>query len=186
MNTRHGQCVSGAATERNGTTTPANYRQGSTWLQTSPVDSNHPLSGADRADERISEVEELKILHPGMWEISYNARSYTGGAGELVRTALFKNGRLIPGTEALTGGNAVMQTTAGQTILEKFDVNDVITLHAYRIGGGQTAVLSNGDGRTGAIELRRGISTSRRPGRKRGRKDHPGSRQTSADKGNSR
>ncbi|KND39701.1 hypothetical protein [Streptomyces stelliscabiei] len=132
-------------------TTPANYRKGSTWLQTVPVDFNHPLSGADRADERISEVEELKILHPGVWEISYHARSYTGGAGELVRTALFKNGQLIPGTEALTGGNAVMQTTAGQTILEKFDVNDVITLHAYRIGGGNTAVLSNGDGRTGVM-----------------------------------
>ncbi|MEU4469412.1 hypothetical protein AB0G20_37940 [Streptomyces sp. NPDC024017] len=132
-------------------TTPANYRQGSTWLQTIPVEFNRTLSGAERADERISEVEELKILHPGVWEISYNARSYTGGSGVLVRTALFKNGQLIPGTEALTGGNAIMQTTAGQTILEKFDVNDVIMLHAYRIGTGSASVLSNGDGRTGVM-----------------------------------
>lgn len=135
-------------------TTPANYRQGSTWLQTSPVNFEHKLTGADRADERISEVEELKILHPGVWEISYHARSYTGGtaaASELVRTALFKNGQPIPGTEAITGGNTVMQTTAGQTILEKFDVNDVITLHAYRIGANPAAVISNGDGRTGVM-----------------------------------
>ncbi|GCB51361.1 hypothetical protein [Streptomyces sp. NL15-2K] len=135
-------------------TTPANYRQGSTWLQTSPVDFSHDLAGADRADERISEVEELKIPFPGVWEISYHARSYTGGtaaASELVRTALFKNGQLIPGTEALTGGHTVMQTTAGQTILEKFDLNDVITLHAYRIGSNLASVISNGDGRTGVM-----------------------------------
>ncbi|WP_433920653.1 hypothetical protein OIE50_49440 [Streptomyces canus] len=119
-------------------TTPANYRQGSTWLQTGTVDFNHNLAGADHADERISEVEELKIPHPGVWEISYHARSYTGGSAasnQLVRTALFKNGQLIPGTEALTGGHAVMQTTAGQTILEKFDVNDVITLQLAHVAG---------------------------------------------------
>ncbi|MCX4904487.1 hypothetical protein [Streptomyces sp. NBC_00878] len=135
-------------------TTPANYRKGSTWLQTSPVDFSHDITGADRADELISEVEELKIPFPGVWEISYQARSYTGGttaAVEFVRTALFKNSQLIPGTEALTGGHTVMQTTAGQTILEKFDVNDVITLHAYRIGANPAHVLSNSDGRTGVM-----------------------------------
>lgn len=51
----------------------------------------------------------------------------------------------------MTGGNATMQTTAGQTILEKFDVNDVITLHAYRIGANAASVISNGDGRTGVM-----------------------------------
>lgn len=135
-------------------TTPASYRQGSTWLQTSPVDFNHDLTGADRIDERISEVPELKIPFPGVWEISYHARSYTGGStgsDQLVRTALFKNGNLIPGTEALTGGRTVMQTTAGQTILEKFDVNDVITLHAFRFGQNPASVISNGDGRTGVM-----------------------------------
>ncbi|WP_158714606.1 MULTISPECIES: hypothetical protein [unclassified Streptomyces] len=60
-------------------TTPASYRQGSTWLQTSPVDFNHSLTGADRTDERISEIPELTIPFPGVWEISYHARSYTGG-----------------------------------------------------------------------------------------------------------
>ncbi|WP_327729814.1 hypothetical protein OG250_29865 [Streptomyces sp. NBC_00487] len=135
-------------------TTPANYRQGSTWLQTSPVDFENKLTDGDRVDKRISEVPELKIPHPGVWEISYHARSYTGGtaaASELVRTALFKNGQLIPGTEAITGGHTIMQTTAGQTILEKFDVNDVITLHAYRIGTNPVSVISNGDGRTGVM-----------------------------------
>ncbi|WP_328475527.1 hypothetical protein OHS71_00130 [Streptomyces sp. NBC_00377] len=134
-------------------TTPANYRRGSTWLQTSPVDFTHNLTG-DRTDQLISEVEKLTIPHPGVWEISYHARSYTGGsasASALVRTALFKGTQLIAGTEAITGGNTVMQTTAGQTILEKFDVNDVITLHAYRIGTTDAAVLSNGDGRTGVM-----------------------------------
>ncbi|SHI59558.1 hypothetical protein [Streptomyces sp. 3214.6] len=135
-------------------TTPASYRQGSTWLQTSPVDFSHSLTGADRTDERISEIPELTIPFPGVWEISYHARSYTGGtaaASLLVRTALFKNGQVIPGTEALTGGKWEGQTTPGQTILEKFDVNDVITLHAYRIGTGSAQVISNGDGRTGVM-----------------------------------
>ncbi|QUW84440.1 hypothetical protein SMIR_39380 [Streptomyces mirabilis] len=136
-------------------TTPANYRKGSTWLQTSPVDFNHDLTSADRIDELISEVPELKIPFPGVWEISYHARSYTGGTAtsdQLVRTALFKNRSvLIPGIEALTGGRAVMQTTAGQTILEKFDANDVITLYAFRFGQNPAAVISNGDGRTGVM-----------------------------------
>ncbi|MEU8787736.1 hypothetical protein [Streptomyces sp. NPDC048637] len=135
-------------------TTPANYRQGSTWLQTSPVDCNHALTGADHADEQITDIPELTIPFPGMWEISYHARSFTGGTAAAylyVRTALFKNGQLIPGTEALTGGKWEGQTTPGQTILEKFDVNDVITLHAYRIGTGTASILSNGDGRTGVM-----------------------------------
>ncbi|QDN64347.1 hypothetical protein [Streptomyces sp. S1D4-14] len=135
-------------------TTPAKARQGSTWLQTSPVDFSHNITGAERADERISEVEELKIPFPGVWEISYHARSYTAGTATVnsfAHTALFKNGNLILGTEAVTGGNATLQTTAGQTVLEKFDVNDVITLHAYRIGTNDVAVLSNGDGRTGVM-----------------------------------
>ncbi|MEH0661055.1 hypothetical protein QA860_25645 [Streptomyces stelliscabiei] len=136
-------------------TTPANYRKGSTWLQTSPVDFARTISGADRVDVRINEVEELKIPFRGVWEISYQARSYTGGnasVAQFVRTALFKNDTvLIPGTEALTGGHAVMQTTAGQTVLEWFDVDDVITLKAYRIGASTSQVLSNSDGRTGVM-----------------------------------
>lgn len=135
-------------------TTPTSYRQGSTWLQTSPVDCNHALSGAAYADERISEIPDLTIPHPGVWEISYHARPWVGGNAStdaLVRTALYKNGQVIPGTEAVAGGKWEGQTTIGQTILEKFDVNDVITLHAYRIGTGSASVLSNHDGRTGIM-----------------------------------
>ncbi|MFF5960829.1 hypothetical protein [Streptomyces luteogriseus] len=136
-------------------TAPANYRKGSTWLQTSPVDFTHNIQVAERVDVRISQVEELKIPFRGVWEISYQARSYTdgnAGVAQFVRTALFKNGTvLIPGTEALTGGHTVMQTTAGQTILEWFDFDDVITLHAYRIGASTAQVLSNSDGRTGVM-----------------------------------
>lgn len=51
--------------------TPANARQGSTWLQTTPVDFNHRITGAERADERISEVRTARRPQSGRW---WNAR----------------------------------------------------------------------------------------------------------------
>lgn len=82
-------------------TTPANYRQGSTWLQTSPVNFSHDLAGAERADERISEVEELKIPFPGVWEISYHARSYTGEPQRRVRSSALHCSRTASSSPAL-------------------------------------------------------------------------------------
>ncbi len=138
-------------------TTPVSSRQGSTWVQTGSVDFSHSLTGADHADELISEVPQLQIPFPGLWEIAYHARSYIGltsSASLYVRTALFKNGVLIPNTEALTGiqgANQAIQSTPGQTVLETFVAGDVVTLHAYRIGTGTASIISNPDGRTGVM-----------------------------------
>lgn len=128
-----------------------------TWVQTGPVTFYHSLTGADRVYERISEVPALTIPYPGVWEISYHARSQVdvanASATGWVHTALFSNGKLIPGSEALTGiqGNGPEhQTTVGQTLLHKFDAGDVVTLNAYRVGQAKTITISsNFDGRTG-------------------------------------
>ncbi|MFJ9680965.1 hypothetical protein ACIRP2_23350 [Streptomyces sp. NPDC101194] len=132
---------------------------GSTWLQTDPLTFNHPLNGADRAYEQISEVPDLKIPFPGVWEISYNVRtaiSLPANAASLhTHTALFNNGAVMPESEALTGiygSNHAIQATAGQTFLHTFAAGDVVTLHASRIGQpGNISILSNSDGRTGIM-----------------------------------
>ncbi|CCH29533.1 hypothetical protein ABZ816_15710 [Actinosynnema sp. NPDC047251] len=130
---------------------------GSTWLQTGPLAFHHKLSGADRAYDKITAVPDLTIPFPGVWEVAYAVRTNIGtpskGAALYVSAAVFVNGGIILGTEALTGayfnpGEAV-QDTVGQTFLHTFKVGDVLTLHAFRIGqDGTTDVLSNTDGRT--------------------------------------
>lgn len=121
------------------------------WVQTGPLAFNHTLAGADRAFEQVSEVPALTIPFPGVWEVSYNARAYTQ-KGLCVTPALFNNGNLIPGSEALIcvdSTNAGTQDTIGQTFTHTFAAGDVVTLHAYRLGrGGSASILSNGDGRT--------------------------------------
>ena len=139
------------------TATVAPKAGGSTWVQTDPVDFSHALTGADRAYERVSEVPALRIPFPGVWDVSYLARNYIDvpatATWAFVHTALFNNGALIPGSEALTGiygASTAAQHTAGQTFLHTFAAGDVVTLHAYRIGqAGNAIILSNGDGRTG-------------------------------------
>ncbi|GGT11162.1 hypothetical protein ACFFV7_35755 [Nonomuraea spiralis] len=140
-------------------TPAANTTGGSTWLQTDPLNFSHTINGADRVYERISEVPELKIPFPGVWEVSYNARpmlAVTSSANALfVHTAIFKNGAVIPGSEAVTGIQSPAhgsQNTAGQTFLHTFAAGDVVTLHGFRIGqAGTAAVASNSDGRTGVM-----------------------------------
>ncbi|MEU6036111.1 hypothetical protein ABZ801_11950 [Actinomadura sp. NPDC047616] len=139
-------------------TTGTSQQGGSTWLQTDPLTFRHDLTGADRDYEPVSDVPELTIPFPGVWEISYLARpaiSVSTNAALWVTTALFKNNALIPGSEAITGLQAsdeVIQNTTGQTFLHKFDAGDRVTLHAYRIGQTGTAnILSNADGRTGVM-----------------------------------
>jgi hypothetical protein len=134
---------------------PAVAAQGPRWVQTNPVDFYHNLTGADRADEQVSEVPALTIPFPGVWEVSYSTRTNIGlpanTSSLYVHTALFDNGALIPGSEALTGiygSNQASQDTIGQTFMSTFRAGDVVTLHTYRIGQGTAAVLSNGDGRT--------------------------------------
>lgn len=131
---------------------------GSRWVATDPVAFTHNLTGADYAYELISEVPELEIPFPGVWEITYNARSYvdasTNRSALYVSTQLFKNGTtLIPESAALTGINTTnhaAQTTVGQTVLQKFDKGDKVRLYAARAGqSGTAAILSYSDGRTG-------------------------------------
>ncbi|MEV0228723.1 hypothetical protein [Nonomuraea sp. NPDC050786] len=126
------------------------------WAQTSLLSFNHALTGQDRAYEQITDVPPLTIpTVGGLWSVSYHVRpsiSVPTTAQLWVTTALFKNGQLLAGTEALSGienSDAVVQDTIGQTFLHTFAVGDVLTLHAYRIGqAGSAAIISNGDGRT--------------------------------------
>ncbi|WP_030459439.1 hypothetical protein [Kitasatospora sp. NRRL B-11411] len=87
--------------------------------------------------------------------VFYNARPYLSlpGSGQLsTTTAVFKNGTLIPGSEAITeirDFDQSGQDTAGQTFMHTFSSGDTLTLHAYRIGQSGTAkIFSNPDGRT--------------------------------------
>ncbi|GAA4619992.1 hypothetical protein GCM10023196_002230 [Actinoallomurus vinaceus] len=140
---------------RTSTATATFQSGGSAWIQTDPLTFNHALTGADRADEHISEVPALKIPFPGVWEVSYHARPIiqpTTNAPLYVRTALFRNGARIPSSEAVTGiagPNQLLQASAGQTFAHIFAAGDVLTLHASRIGqAGHASVASNDDGRT--------------------------------------
>jgi hypothetical protein len=140
---------------RASTAAVAAQQGGPRWVQTDTVDFYRNLTGADRAYEQISEVPALTIPFPGVWEISYSARTNitvpANISGLYVHTALFNNGALIPSSEALTGiygSNQANQDTIGQTFLSTFNAGDVVRLNTYRIGQGTAAVISNGDGRT--------------------------------------
>ncbi|TYB54253.1 hypothetical protein, partial [Microbispora tritici] len=79
---------------------------GQEWVQTGPLTFSHTLTGANNVYEKVSEVPALTIPFPGVWEISYHARTATyptANTALWVTTALFKNGGLIPGSEALSG-----------------------------------------------------------------------------------
>lgn len=129
---------------------------GQEWVQTGPLTFSHNLTGANNVYERVSEVPALTIPFPGVWEVSYHARTATypiANTALWVTTALFKNGGLIPGSEALSGINTSnvpgTQNTIGQAFTHTFAVGDAVTLHAFRIGQtGTAAVYSNSDGRT--------------------------------------
>lgn len=133
---------------------------GSTWVQTDPVDFYHNLSGPDRAYEQVFEVPAITIPFPGVWEVSYSARTNLGNptsfTGLYVHTALFTNGALLQGSQAITGKSfnpgETAQDTIGQTLLTSFRAGDVVRLYAYRIGQqGGAGVFSNPDGRTGVM-----------------------------------
>jgi hypothetical protein len=144
---------------RASTATVTSKQGGSTWVQTDPLHFSHDLTGADRAYEQVSEVPALRIPFPGVWEVSYSARTYisapTNASSPYVHTALFKNSALIAGSEALTGmvniSSEASQHTTGQTFLHTFAAGDVVTLHAFRLGQGTASVISNSDGRTGVM-----------------------------------
>lgn len=138
-----------------GTASSLNLVDGS-WMQNPTLTFNHPLTGADRVWEKVSEVPALTVPRAGIWEVDYNARgavSVPTAAGQYVMTGIYKNGALIVGTEALVVGTAGAgsgaQATGGISFLHPFTAGDVVELWAFRVGqAGTSAVVSNPDGRT--------------------------------------
>ncbi|WP_030456617.1 hypothetical protein [Herbidospora cretacea] len=126
------------------------------WVQTNPLSFNHALTGPNNVYEEITEVPPITIpAFPGVWSVSYHARpsvKVDTTASLWVTTALFKNGKLIPGSEAMCGfkdSDVWAQDTIGQTFLHDFAIGDVLTLRAYRLGqDGSAAIFSNDAGRT--------------------------------------
>ncbi|MET7450328.1 hypothetical protein ABZT03_00245 [Streptomyces sp. NPDC005574] len=136
-------------------------QQGGSWVQTGPLAFSHSLAGADGAYEQISEVPTLTIPYAGVWEIAYHAHGNfalpSNGGVLLIRTALYKNGVLIEGSEAVSGIQSAagfgFQSTAGQTFLHTFAAQDQVALYAHRQGpaAAVAGVSSGGDGRTGIV-----------------------------------
>ncbi|MFI0424933.1 hypothetical protein [Spongiactinospora sp. 9N601] len=126
------------------------------WVQTGPLDLNQALTPTYTQIHPAGLT--ITIPFPGVWEISYHARSVinVGAANshQWAGTVLYKGQSPIEGSQALAGGggpaNLVGQATAGQTIFAELDVNDVVSLYAKSIGtaGNNASILSNADGRT--------------------------------------
>jgi hypothetical protein len=125
-----------------------------TWIQTDPLSFKQGISGANTVYQQISGVPELKIPSSGAWEVAYQARVYVYSAdrsGQSITTAVFKNGELIPGSEAMASFTAEASGTThtiGQTFMHTFAEGDLVTLHAYRIGTISPTVASDRHGRT--------------------------------------
>ncbi|WP_145883406.1 MULTISPECIES: hypothetical protein [unclassified Streptomyces] len=136
-------------------------QQGGSWVQTGPLSFGHTLSGADGVFEQISEVPTLTIPYAGVWEIAYNAHGSlslpANGAVVLIRTALYNNGVIIAGSEAVSGIQSAtgfgFQNTFGQTLLHTFAAQDQVALYAHRQGPAPAAasISSGSDGRTGVM-----------------------------------
>lgn len=123
------------------------------WAQTGgSADFLHPLTATDTV---ISKVPPITIPFPGVWEISYHARSSVSLSTDAqlwVSTALYNGQNLIPSSEAIAGidgrSGQGSQATTGQTVMAAFKESDVITLHGRYIGQGIASIISNSDGRT--------------------------------------
>ncbi|WP_039938198.1 hypothetical protein [Streptomyces himastatinicus] len=143
------------------TSNAAAPQQSGSWVQTGPLSFSHSLSGADGAWEQISEVPTLTIPYAGVWEIAYHAHGNfslpSNGAVLLIRTALYNNSVIIPGSEAVSGIRSSeyfgFQSTAGQTLLHTFAAQDEVALYAHREGpaAAVAGISSGGDGRTGVM-----------------------------------
>jgi hypothetical protein len=123
----------------------------------------HALTGADRVYEQVTEMTTITIPRAGVWEVDYQVRGVVflpanSASAMFVTAAIFKNGAITSGSEAMitgisVGGGATpastAQNTGGQTYLDVFAAGDLVTLHAYRIGqSGTASVVSNADGRS--------------------------------------
>ncbi|WP_405961291.1 hypothetical protein OG235_37155 [Streptomyces sp. NBC_00024] len=134
------------------------------WAQTPTLDFLRSLTGASRAWEVVTEMTTLTIPRAGVWEVNYQVRGVSQlpapGAANTdvgVLSGLFKNGVLVPGTEAIViyqneaagDQGKQIQATASRQFMHLFAAGDTVQLGACRLGvSGTAAVVSNGDGRT--------------------------------------
>ncbi|MGW7261149.1 hypothetical protein [Streptomyces sp. NPDC054834] len=137
------------------TSTATSVQGGSQWVQTSPLSFQHTLTGSDA---RISKVASLQIPTPGVWELTYHARSSfkpTAKRALWIHTWLCRDGVLIDGSQATTGIQGpeaeLVQATTGQTTMATFKSGEKVTLHGRYSGEGKAFILSNGEGRTGVV-----------------------------------
>jgi hypothetical protein len=133
------------------------------WAQTAALAFTHPLDGADRVWEVVTALPAVTIPRAGVWEVNVQARGVAAlpaaatAAGSGVTIGIYKNGALVPGTEALCvfqseaagdQGDQV-QATASRQFMHSFAAGDTVQLGAYRLSTtGTASIVSNGDGRT--------------------------------------
>jgi hypothetical protein len=132
------------------------------WAQNGTLTFSRALAGADRVWEVIGEAPALTIPRAGIWEVSYQARGVAllpanAAQGLGVTVGLFKDGALLPGSEAMAAFISIaaaapafqVQATGARQFVHSFTAGQTIQLAAYRIGPvGNASVVSNGDGRT--------------------------------------
>ncbi|MEU5497978.1 hypothetical protein [Streptomyces griseofuscus] len=134
------------------------------WVQNGTLNFLHTLTGALRAWETVPEVPLLTIPRAGVWEVNFQVRGVASlpapGAAATdtgVVVGMYKNGALVPGTEAMViyhseaagDQGKQIQATGSRQFMHTFAAGDTVGLGAYRLGtSGSAAVVSNGDGRT--------------------------------------
>jgi hypothetical protein len=134
------------------------------WAQTPPIDFLHSLTGASRAWEVVTELPALTIPRAGVWEITYQVRGVAQlpapGLANIdtgVVASLYRNGALVPGTEALViyhneaslDQGKQIQASACRQGMHQFAAGDTVRLAACRLAtSGIASVVSNSDGRT--------------------------------------
>ncbi|WP_327345986.1 hypothetical protein [Streptomyces europaeiscabiei] len=133
------------------------------WVETGSLDFLRSLTGAIRAWEVVTEVPTLTIPRAGVWEVNYQVRGVAllpapGAATDTgVVAGMYKNGAVVPGTEAMVIYHSELagdqgkqiQATGSRQFMHTFAAGDTVRLGAYRLGtSGTAAVVSNGDGRT--------------------------------------
>lgn len=134
------------------------------WVQTGTLDFLHSLTGATRAWEVVTEVPTLTIPRAGVWEVNYQVRGVAllpaPGVANIdtgVVAGMYKNGALVPGTEAMVIYQSELALDQGEQIqamgsrqfMHTFAAGDTVRLGAFRLGtSGSAAVVSNTDGRT--------------------------------------
>lgn len=134
------------------------------WAQTDTLDFVHTITAPVRTWEVLTELPPLTIPRAGVWEVNYQMRgvaalpaSASAATGTGVTGGTYKNGVLVPGTEAMVvylseaAGNQSgnVQACGSRQFMHTFAAGDTLQLAAWRPGtDGTAAVVSNPDGRT--------------------------------------